>query len=171
MKINISFVGHIHARGYYSFSITKFYKTDPQKWEFWFKIHFKNFQKPKIKLRKDPPKFQKIKTCIRRLQIKKFYKTNPPKNGNFDSKYNFIVMKRGLKAFRTARRTMWAQRAPKPSAGAIRRGAEHPKILVLKKWFMLHNAHSTTTIMTFIKTQFTGYFYKVLAIYYQGGHS
>ena len=49
-----------------------------------------------------------------------FYKTNPPKNGNSDSKYNFIVMKRGPKAFR---RALGAQRAPQPSAGARRMGA------------------------------------------------
>merc|ERR1712101_47394 len=46
-----------------------------------FKIHFRNFQKPKIKLQKDPLKFQKLKTYIRRPQIKKFYKTGPPKVG------------------------------------------------------------------------------------------
>merc|ERR1712101_38110 len=46
-----------------------------------FKIHFRNFQKPKIKLKKDPLKFQKLKTYIRRPQIKKFYKTGPPKVG------------------------------------------------------------------------------------------
>ena len=54
-----------------------------------------------------------------------FYKTNPPKNGNYDSKYNLIKMKRGPKAPRRVRR------APKPSAGARRRGAEHPELLVL----------------------------------------
>ena len=52
-----------------------------------------NFQKPKIKLKKDPLKFQKIKTYIRRPQIKKFYKTDPPKRGNFDSKYYFEIFK------------------------------------------------------------------------------
>merc|ERR1712089_8868 len=46
-----------------------------------FKIHFQNFQKPKIKLKKDTLKFQKLKTYIRRPQIKKFYKTGPPKVG------------------------------------------------------------------------------------------
>ena len=61
-----------------------------------------------------------------RPQIKKFYKTTPPqKNRNSDSKYNFIVMKRGPKAPRRA------QRAPGPSAGAGRRGAECPKLLEL----------------------------------------
>ena len=35
--------------------IKKFHKTDtPQKWEFWFKIQFGNFQKPEIKLKKTP---------------------------------------------------------------------------------------------------------------------
>ena len=58
-------------------------------------------------------------------QIKRFYKTNLPKNGNSDQKYNFILMKRGPKAPRTARR------APQPSAGARRKGAERPELLVL----------------------------------------
>merc|ERR1712208_26026 len=44
-------------------------------------IHFRNFQKPKIKRKKDPLNFQKLKTYIRRPQIKKFYKTGPPKVG------------------------------------------------------------------------------------------
>ena len=35
---------------------------------------------------------------MRRPQIKKIYITNPPKNGNSESKYNLIVIKRGLKA-------------------------------------------------------------------------
>ena len=97
----------------------KFHKIDPPKsGEFWFKIKFLNFQKPKIKLRKDPLKLKKIKTYVRRPQIKRFYKTTPPKkNGNSDSKYNFIVMKRGPKASRRARR------APPPSTGARRMGA------------------------------------------------
>ena len=56
--------------------------------------------------------------------MKKFYKTNPPKNGHSDSKHNFIVMKRGPKALRRA------QRAPQPSAGARRRGSEYPKLVV-----------------------------------------
>ena len=33
------------------------------------------------------------KTYIRRPQIKKFYKTDPPKSGNSDSKYNFEIFK------------------------------------------------------------------------------
>merc|ERR1711895_56633 len=60
--------------------IKKFHKTDPpQKWEFLFKIQFRNFQKPKIKLRKGPLKFQKSKTYIRRPKIKQFNETNPLK--------------------------------------------------------------------------------------------
>ena len=71
---------------------------------------------------------------MRRPQIKKFYKTNPPKNGNSDSKYDFIVMKRGPKAPNRAR---WA---PQPSAGARRRGAEHPELLVsnIFPYFPIH---------------------------------
>ena len=41
-----------------------------------------------------------------------------------------LLFKRGPKAPRRAQRTLGAQRAPKPSAGARRRGAEHPKLLV-----------------------------------------
>ena len=38
----------------------KFYKTDlPQKWEFLFDTQFQNFQKPKIKHKKIPPKVPK----------------------------------------------------------------------------------------------------------------
>ena len=47
-----------------------------------------------------------------------FYKTDPPKNWNSDSKYYFIVIKRGL-------------RAPKPSSKVRRRGAECPELLVM----------------------------------------
>ena len=39
------------------------------------------FSKTKKQTQKRPPKFQKIKTYIRRPQIKKFYKTDPPKVG------------------------------------------------------------------------------------------
>ena len=39
------------------------------------------FSKPNIKLKKDPLKLKKSKTYIRRPQIKKFYKTDPPKVG------------------------------------------------------------------------------------------
>ena len=37
----------------------------PQKWEFSFNIQFQNFQKPKMKLKKDPLKFQKIKNIYK----------------------------------------------------------------------------------------------------------
>ena len=46
-----------------------------------FKIQLQNFQKPKIKLKKDPLNFQNSKTYIRRPQIKKFYIIDPPKVG------------------------------------------------------------------------------------------
>ena len=73
--------------------------------EFLFKIQFRNFQKPEIKLKKDPLKLKKkSKTYIRRPQIKKFYKTDPPKVGiliqNTISKFSKIknqTKKRPLK--------------------------------------------------------------------------
>ena len=58
-----------------------FIKQTPQKWEIWFKMKFRNFQKPKIKPKKDPLKLKKSKTFIRSLQIKKFYKTDHQKVG------------------------------------------------------------------------------------------
>merc|ERR1712115_525967 len=39
------------------------------------------FKNQKSNSKKDPLKFQKLKTYIRRPQIKKFYKTGPPKVG------------------------------------------------------------------------------------------
>ena len=52
--------------------IKKFQKTDPpQKWEFGFKIQFQNFQKPKVKLKKDPLKFQKIKNIYKEASNQK----------------------------------------------------------------------------------------------------
>ena len=84
------------------------------------------FSKTKNSTQKRPPKvLKKSKTYIRKPQIKKFYKTNPPKNGNSDSKYNFIVMKRGPKAPRRARR------APQPSTGDRRIGAQYSDLLVI----------------------------------------
>ena len=65
-------------------------------------------------------------------QIKKFYKTNLPKNGNSE-KYNFVLRKRGPKAPRLARRAVGGQKGPQPSAGARRKGAEHPELLVKDK--------------------------------------
>ena len=41
-----------------------------------------------------------------------------------------LLLKRGLKAIRRARRAQGVLRAPKPSAGDIRRGEECPKLLV-----------------------------------------
>ena len=52
------------------------------------------FSKTKNQTQKRPPKVLKNKkTYIRRPQIKKFYKTDPPKSGNSDSKYNFEIFK------------------------------------------------------------------------------
>ena len=71
------------------------YKTDSTKsGEFWFKIQFQNFQKPKIKLKKDPLKFQKSKTYIRRPQIKKFYTTDPPKVEWFKTQFEIFKNKK-----------------------------------------------------------------------------
>merc|ERR1712030_290395 len=67
--------------GQRSLKSKSFIKQTPPKVGFLIKIQFPNFQKPKIKLKKDPLKFQKIKKYIRRLEIKKFYKTDPPKVG------------------------------------------------------------------------------------------
>ena len=52
------------------------------------------FSKTKSQTQKRPPKVPKNqKTYIRRPQIKKFYKTDPPKSGNYDSKYNLEIFK------------------------------------------------------------------------------
>ena len=61
--------------------IKKFYKTDPPRMGILIQHTISKFSKPKIKLKKDPLKFQKLKTYINRPQIKKFYKTDPPKVG------------------------------------------------------------------------------------------
>ena len=50
-----------------------FIKHTPQKWEFWFKIQFWNFQKPKIKLKKDPLKFQKLKNIYQEASNQNFF--------------------------------------------------------------------------------------------------
>ena len=39
------------------------------------------FPKPKVKLKKDPLKFQKIKNIYKEASNKKIYKTDPPKVG------------------------------------------------------------------------------------------
>ena len=41
-----------------------------------------------------------------------------------------LLLKRGPKALRRARRALGARRAPEPSTGARRRGAERPELLV-----------------------------------------
>ena len=50
-----------------------------------------NYKNP---TQKDPLISKISKTYIRRPQIKKFYKTDPPKSGNCDSKYNFEIFKK-----------------------------------------------------------------------------
>ena len=52
------------------------------------------FSKTKNQTQKRPPKVPKNqKKIIRRPQIKKFYKTDSPKSGNSDSKYNLEIFK------------------------------------------------------------------------------
>merc|ERR1712030_277308 len=46
---------------------------------------------PKIELKNNSTTVHKIKTYIRRPQIEKFYKTDPTKSGNSDSKCNFQI--------------------------------------------------------------------------------
>ena len=56
------------------------------------------FSKTKNQTQKRPPKDQKSKkTYIRRPQIKKFYKTDPSKSRNIDSKYNYEIFKNQTK--------------------------------------------------------------------------
>ena len=45
-------------------------------------------------------------------QIKKFYKTNLPKNGNSNQEYNFVLIKWGPQAPRTARRAVGGPKGP-----------------------------------------------------------
>ena len=45
--------------------IKKFYKTDPQKCQFWFKIQFQTFQKTKNQTQKRPPKVLKNKNMYK----------------------------------------------------------------------------------------------------------
>ena len=46
-----------------------------------------------MKLKKDPLKFQKIRNIYKEASNKKFYKTDPQKSGNSDSKYSFKIFK------------------------------------------------------------------------------
>ena len=50
---------------------------------------------------------------------------------------HLLLLKRGLKAPKRARRALGAQRAPQPSTGARRRGAKRPKLLVFDKGSIL----------------------------------
>ena len=56
-----------------------------------------NFQKQKIKLRKDPIKFQKIKNTYNKASNQFFLNNRPPKSGNSDSKYNLEIFKTKIK--------------------------------------------------------------------------
>ena len=47
----------------------------------------------KIKLKKDPLKFQKIKNIYKEASNQEFYKTDPPKSDNSDSQYNLEIFK------------------------------------------------------------------------------
>ena len=59
--------------------IKKFHKTDPPKVGNLIQNIISKFLKTKNDTQKDPLKFKKSKTYIRRPQIKKFHKTDPPK--------------------------------------------------------------------------------------------
>merc|ERR1712030_280595 len=65
--------------GQRSLKSKSFIKQTPPKVGFLIKIQFRNFQKPKIKLKKDPLKFQKIKNIYKEASNQKVYKTDPPK--------------------------------------------------------------------------------------------
>ena len=58
-----------------------------------FNLSFQNFQVPKIKLKKDPLKFQKIKNTCEEATSQNFLENRPPKSGYFDSKLNFSIFK------------------------------------------------------------------------------
>ena len=55
------------------------------------------FSKTKIQtlksLKIDPLNLKQIKNIYKEAKIKMFYKTDPPKSGNSDSKYNFKIFK------------------------------------------------------------------------------
>ena len=51
------------------------------------------FEKPKIKLKKDPLNFQNIKNIYKEASKQKVLLNKPPKNRNSDSKYNFKIFK------------------------------------------------------------------------------
>merc|ERR1712030_70756 len=67
--------------GQRSLKSKSFIKQTPPKVGFLIKIQFRNFQKSKIKLKKDPLKFQKIQNSYKENSIKKVRKEPPPKVG------------------------------------------------------------------------------------------
>merc|ERR1712082_98545 len=80
-----------HLRSLKSKSFTK---QTPPKMGILIQNTILKYSKTKNQTQKRPAKVPKNKkTYIRRPQIKKFYKTDPPKSGNSDSKYNFKIFK------------------------------------------------------------------------------
>ena len=68
---------------------------DPPKVGILIKNTISKFSKTKNQTKKRPPlSSKKLKTYIRRPQIKKFYKTDPTKSGNTYSKCNFKIFKK-----------------------------------------------------------------------------
>ena len=59
------------------------------------KKHFpKKIQNLKIKLKKDPLKFQKVKSIYKEASNQKVLENRPPKSGNSDAKYKFEIFKK-----------------------------------------------------------------------------
>merc|ERR1712089_40123 len=82
----------IITSGQRSLKSKSFIKQTPPKVGILIQNTISKFFKTKNQTQKRPPKVpKKLKTYIRRPQIKKFYKTDPPKIGNSDSKYNFEI--------------------------------------------------------------------------------
>merc|ERR1712089_53510 len=70
-----------------------FIKQTPPKVGFLIQNTISKFSKTKNQTKKDLLYYKKSKTYIRRPQLKKFHKTDPPKSGDSDSKYNLEIFK------------------------------------------------------------------------------
>ena len=74
--------------------IKNFYKTDPPKVGILIQNTILKFSKTKNQTKKRPPKVPKNQKHIYGgLKSKSFIKQTPPKSGNYDSKYNFDILK------------------------------------------------------------------------------
>ena len=72
----------------------KFYKTDPPKVGILIQNTISKFSKTKNQTQKRPLKVpNNEKNIYKEASNQKFYKTDPTKNGNSDSKYNFGIFK------------------------------------------------------------------------------